>query len=173
MTYVTHASENLRFYLWARDYAKRFSEAATSDVNLAPEWTETHRSKAIKEINQVMTAKLKSTNPEVERIWQKVLAESPDEWIGTAHEAAAKSISSDPFATPPGSANYSDEMLKRPGSESRTLSETATFVDGIRSYQEVAMDLFKEAGLQLPCKFQELIGSRRYTHQSSYCSTIS
>ena len=45
MNYLTHielAAENLQFFLWHRDYCRRFAEMPESERVLAPEWTEAH-----------------------------------------------------------------------------------------------------------------------------------
>ena len=41
LVYVEHAAENLQFYLWYKDYEKRFEAARKTDTSLAPEWTQT------------------------------------------------------------------------------------------------------------------------------------
>ncbi|KAI9887461.1 MAG: hypothetical protein M1823_000719 [Watsoniomyces obsoletus] len=45
MDYLAHielAAENLQFYLWYRDYCRRFAETPASEKALAPEWTDAH-----------------------------------------------------------------------------------------------------------------------------------
>ena len=39
LVYVTHDAENLQFYLWLRDYTKRFFALPKADQALSPEWT--------------------------------------------------------------------------------------------------------------------------------------
>lgn len=39
LKYIEHAAENLQFWLWHRDYAKRFTELPANEQCLAPEWT--------------------------------------------------------------------------------------------------------------------------------------
>lgn len=39
LVYIEHAAENLQFFLWYRDYSKRFSELPLNEQVLAPEWT--------------------------------------------------------------------------------------------------------------------------------------
>ncbi len=39
LKYIEHAAENLQFWLWYRDYAKRFSNLPANERCLAPEWT--------------------------------------------------------------------------------------------------------------------------------------
>ena len=38
LIYIEHAAENLQFWLWHRDYTKRFHELSPNERNLAPEW---------------------------------------------------------------------------------------------------------------------------------------
>ncbi|KAK2746523.1 hypothetical protein FQN57_003150 [Myotisia sp. PD_48] len=45
MEYVEMAPENLRFYLWYRDYIYRFAALPESQSALSPPWTTTHRTK--------------------------------------------------------------------------------------------------------------------------------
>lgn len=40
LMYVEHSAENLQFYLWHQDYVRRFNKANTSDLAMAPEWTQ-------------------------------------------------------------------------------------------------------------------------------------
>jgi hypothetical protein len=39
LIYIEHAAENLQFYLWYRDYLKRFYELPKREQDLAPQWT--------------------------------------------------------------------------------------------------------------------------------------
>jgi hypothetical protein len=38
LVYVVHDAENLQFYLWLKDYTKRFGELKTEEQALSPEW---------------------------------------------------------------------------------------------------------------------------------------
>lgn len=39
LVYIEYSAENLQFFLWYRDYIKRFNELPPSERVLAPEWT--------------------------------------------------------------------------------------------------------------------------------------
>lgn len=39
LSYIELAAENLQFYLWFRDYEKRFNELPDREKALSPEWT--------------------------------------------------------------------------------------------------------------------------------------
>jgi hypothetical protein len=49
---VEHSAENLQFFMWYRDYTKRFAEAKASDTDLAPEWTEAMEIAAVAKIKK-------------------------------------------------------------------------------------------------------------------------
>ena len=40
LIYIEHSAENLQFFLWYKDYVKRFGNADTTDLHLSPEWTQ-------------------------------------------------------------------------------------------------------------------------------------
>lgn len=39
LVYIEHAAENLQFFLWYKDYAKRFDLLSENERHLAPVWT--------------------------------------------------------------------------------------------------------------------------------------
>lgn len=39
LKYIELSAENLQFYLWFRDYSKRFNELPASEQGLSPKWT--------------------------------------------------------------------------------------------------------------------------------------
>ena len=39
LKYIELSAENLQFYLWFRDYSKRYNELPDSEKALSPEWT--------------------------------------------------------------------------------------------------------------------------------------
>lgn len=39
LVYVTHDAENLQFYLWMKDYFRRFANAPNEERSLSPKWT--------------------------------------------------------------------------------------------------------------------------------------
>ncbi|KAK4151330.1 fumble-domain-containing protein [Chaetomidium leptoderma] len=52
LLYVERSAENLQFFLWNRDYATRFAAAKTTDISLAPEWTQTMEDEAVARIRK-------------------------------------------------------------------------------------------------------------------------
>lgn len=49
LKYVSLDAENLQFYLWLRDYTKRFNELKPSEKALSPEWKPTEEEKKAEE----------------------------------------------------------------------------------------------------------------------------
>ena len=91
LVYIEHAAENLQFFLWHRDYTKRFSDLPPSEGALAPEWT---AEQAEAEANQ-QTPGLK----------QKISAETAAVFKGTDFAPPTASVveikGNNPFNTPP------------------------------------------------------------------------
>lgn len=49
LKYVSHDAENLQFYLWLKDYTKRFNELKASEKMLSPEWKPTGEEKKVEQ----------------------------------------------------------------------------------------------------------------------------
>lgn len=60
LIYIEHSAENLQFFLWYRDYVKRFEEAHTSDKPLAPEWTQAMAEETLARIKKDAAEKRKT-----------------------------------------------------------------------------------------------------------------
>jgi hypothetical protein len=59
LIYIEHSAENLQFFLWYRDYARRFASANTADLALAPEWTQTMEDEAVGRIRKEHAEKVR------------------------------------------------------------------------------------------------------------------
>ncbi|KAJ4298704.1 hypothetical protein N0V88_003736 [Collariella sp. IMI 366227] len=59
LIYVEHSAENLQFFLWYRDYEKRFRDAKTADLALAPEWTQMMENDALMRIKKEHVEKVR------------------------------------------------------------------------------------------------------------------
>jgi hypothetical protein len=57
LLYIERSAENLQFFLWYREYVKRFAGAKTSDLALAPEWTQAMEDDAIARIKKEQAEK--------------------------------------------------------------------------------------------------------------------
>jgi len=154
LTYIEHAAENLQFYLWYRDYAKRFAEAKTSDIGLAPVWTQSQHDAALQTAQITATTQKRVIKPEAAEIFQ-----------GTDFEKVPKvnaTESTDPFVTPPRTAAeaLSPNASVRPWDSGHGLSEQGSLYttsnSNSASYHQQAGEAFTAAGLKQPCMYIRL-----------------
>ncbi|KAH8661910.1 hypothetical protein BX600DRAFT_498527 [Xylariales sp. PMI_506] len=134
LIYIEHSAENLQFFLWHRDYVKRFNEAKTSDIALAPEWTQAMEDEAVIKIQKEGVEKLK-----------KEPLEASEAFKGTIFEKSSPEANienKDPFSTPPQTAFSGDEV-------STIFSATHTI-----SYREQAQETFSAVGAKQPFTIQ-------------------
>lgn len=65
LIYIERSAENLQFFLWYRDYTRRFSDAKTADIALAPEWTPAMAAEADARIKKEHAEKARRASKEV------------------------------------------------------------------------------------------------------------
>ncbi|KAI8627841.1 hypothetical protein F5Y19DRAFT_465484 [Xylariaceae sp. FL1651] len=131
LVYIEHSAENLQFFLWYRNYVKRFTEAPATELALAPEWTQTMEEEIITKIQRDAADKIKKDNPAGIEIFK-----------GTDFEKAPEMQveNKDPFSTPPQS----------------SAGDSASFLSGsqISGYRTQAQDAFSAAGAKQPFTIQ-------------------
>lgn len=110
LLYVEHAAENLQFYLWLRDYEKRWQELPQADQELSPPWDSA---------SVIPEAQTPASIPKTEaaRSAQKILAQSElgtkskptgaGAFPGNASASFLPPGSANPFNTPPRTPNKS------------------------------------------------------------------
>lgn len=134
LKYIEHAAENLQFWLWYRDYAKRFSELPSNERCLAPEWTVEQAEAEL--INQNAPAPApKNLRPETVAV------------LAGTDFALAKSRRGNPFETPPGTPV---EPTRKPNPSVGTGEVDVSDDDSIHAK---AAGAFEKADLKWqPCK---------------------
>lgn len=143
LIYVEHAAENLQFYLWYKGYEKRFGEANTRDITLSPEWTQAMEDEAMGKVRREQAEKMRK-EPAAAVIFK-----------GTDFEKNAESKRSNPFNTPPRSANgASDNDSAWDGVTISNASNNILSISHGTSRTQVA-EAFQAAGTIAPCKFSE------------------
>ena len=93
LIYIEHAAENLQFFLWFRDYSKRFSELPQSERALAPEWTA-----------EQAEAEALATHVSHAAVVKKISPEAAAMFKGTDFAPTSVTVSEfrgNPFNTPP------------------------------------------------------------------------
>ena len=129
LIYIERSAENLQFFLWYRDYVKRFNEATTSDIALAPEWTKTMEDETLARLQKEHMERLRK-EPSAAKIFNGTDFDEKN-----AIETGISAESKDPFSTPPSTPGYQES------NPSQTTSQRV-----------LARDAFLAAGVKPPCK---------------------
>ncbi|KAM0246708.1 hypothetical protein ACHAQJ_010123 [Trichoderma viride] len=142
LVYVEHAAENLQFYLWFKDYEKRFAEASTSDISLSPEWTQAMQDEAVAKVRKEQADRMKKEPAAVVAVFR-----------GTDFEKHPDNKRSNPFNTPPRSSNgVSDNDSSWEGITAGDTSNNHSVSNA--SSRTQAADAFQAAGAMLPFSVQ-------------------
>jgi L-rhamnose mutarotase len=148
LIYIERAAENLQFYLWHQDYTKRFNEAASADIALAPEWTQTMEDEAISKIQKEQTEMLRH-QPEAAVIFK-----------GTDFEKK-------PGETLVVDGNPSPTPLRTSGSggDHESMYTASNLVSNVTTYRSPASDAFAAAGVKAPCQYSSSFRVVRVTNR--------
>lgn len=138
LIYVEHAAENLQFFLWYRDYEKRFKTANSADLALAPEWTQAMEDETIAKIRKENLGQ-RRREPAAAEMFKGTDFEKP------AREPFADTGNSNPFSTPPTSSSGYEEGSLYSGQNHSPSTYTS-------SYKTQAAEAFQAAGAKQPCK---------------------
>lgn len=137
LKYIELSAENLQFFLWYRDYSKRFNELPENEKALSSEWTGT--------ANKGEAQHSKSSTKE--RAEAAAILTGTDFASETTVQHSEKS--NNPFFTPPrtptSDSHYREESLD-------SYDESVT--TGKVNHSERAAGAFENAGLKWkPCEF--------------------
>ena len=153
LVYIEHSAENLQFYLWFKDYQKRFSQLSRSEAVLSPEWT---KAQAEAEV----TAQISSNKPATH-----VKRDIAEVFKGTdfAVEGKPQAIdSADPFATPGKTPSLEEKRDDYSEYGSSTSGERTMHSNG--THQSAADQAFEDAGVKVkPCKFSASLPKYSYS----------
>ena len=145
LMYIEHSAENLQFYLWYRDYLKRFNELPPNERALAPEWSAEQAELDAQAIQGTPGPK------------QHVSAETAAVFKGTDFAppiASVVEVKGNPFHTPPRTPNAEQSRESVAPSE-RTWSENCSTLNANtdRSFQTTTAGAFQGADLKWqPCE---------------------
>ncbi|KAK1982753.1 hypothetical protein LZ30DRAFT_589887 [Colletotrichum cereale] len=136
LIYIEHAAENLQFFLWHRDYQNRFREAKTSDMALAPEWTEAMETEVLQRMSKEKSQRMRK------KPGQEIF-KGTDFEKGPAAAIIEESAAPNPFSTPPRTPNDQESVYT--GSHGASNAE---------SYRSLASDAFAAVGAKQPFSIQ-------------------
>jgi hypothetical protein len=137
LKYIELSAENLQFYLWFRDYSKRFEELPASERVLSPEWVD-------EKSNTEAKSGPKTINVEAAAI----LAGS--DFASEAKIDESEKGSNNPFFTPPRTPN----SVERPEGTKSFDSCDDSFSTGRVDHTKRASGAFETAGFKWkPCEY--------------------
>jgi len=142
LVYIEHDAENLQFYLWYRDYVKRWSELPEREQALAPIWTSEQAQQAR---NEALAEKSKKVNnTEVAQVFK-----------GTDFETKPRKIADapNPFSTPPRTPSNEGRDSMAPSTVGWT-EDGSTLGSGMAHHQKKTANAFEEVGAQQPFTIQ-------------------
>lgn len=130
LKYIELSAENLQFYLWFRDYSKRFAELPESEMVLSPEWlgekpNHGEAKSGHKQVDSETAAILKGTD-----------------FASDAKINEVEKGSSNPFFTPPRTPNSVEQRQESMDSYDSTTSP------GKVNHSQRAAGAFEKAGLK-------------------------
>lgn len=164
LKYIEHSAENLQFFLWYREYQRRWKELPNSDRLLAPEWT---KAQADADANAISPARPKRVNPQIAEVLK-----------GTDFaDVTAKPVldRADPFNTPPKSGSFEDkrDLTSDYGS---SFGDDKTLLGSTGpAHRAVTEQAFEDAGMKWkPCMQYQSIHILKCTlTNSSHGTTFS
>lgn len=141
LVYIEHAAENLQFFLWYKDYVRRFGQADTADLALAPEWTQAMEDEAVAKIRKDYAEKARPDN-----------SAAADMFKGTDFEKQPlEALNPNPFNTPP----LTPPHTAKSDGDSICTETTALPPSTLApSYRSQAADAFHAAGAKQPFTIQ-------------------
>lgn len=145
LQYIEHDAENLQFYLWFRDYVKRFASLPDSEAKLAPEWTpEQARAEAIAEKEKNMGSK-------------KMPAEAAAVLKGTDFDPQTRTIvpectTPNPFNTPPQTPSHHGREESKAPSTVGWSEDASMNVNEHVNHAKKAAQAFEEVNAFQPCE---------------------
>jgi hypothetical protein len=153
LIYIEHSAENLQFFLWYKDYVKRFITADTPDIGLSPEWTRSMEDDAVARVRKENTDKLRHEPAIAAELFRGTDFEKQ-----AHHEAAG----ANPFSTPPRTPRAASDT-------DSTFTDSTALPSTTGSYKMQANDAFQTAGAKTPCKFMP---TRRYRQEQELATYI-
>lgn len=142
LIYIEHSAENLQFFLWLRSYNERFHAARTSDIALAPEWTQELQDETFSKLQKEHRDGLKRDPTIVAGVFKGTDFEKRGNAAPQMLAGKLTFPDSNPFCTPPQTPQNERAASSLGGSESSI------------AYRTQANEAFAAAGIKAPCKLR-------------------
>lgn len=148
--YIEYNSENLRFFLWYKDYCKRFEAASKTETDLSLEWTKAQQEAVVQDISAQTKSAVRSTRGINKETF---MDKQPDK-----KKTKATTGRKDPFTTPPrtptdkadNSGIQRSAVLPWEIESDKSASEIFASND---HYKKAISDAFDSVGVRQPCEY--------------------
>jgi hypothetical protein len=146
LVYIEHDAENLQFYMWYKDYVKRFFQLPESEQVLAPEWTPEQ-------------AQAEKQALEKEKLPKKVPVEAAAALKGTDFDPNSKVGDNgyNPFNTPPRTPSHAEYESSLNGSSNGAngwSEQGSTLRSGATDHTKRTANAFEAVDALQPCKYR-------------------
>lgn len=146
LIYIEHSAENLQFFLWLRNYTTRFHAATTTDMVLAPEWTQESQDKTFGNLQKEHRDGFKRDPAHVAEIFKGTDFEKCGNGPSKTLDVPSPFSDANPFYTPPAT----------PQDTERVSSSLGGSESSVANYRSQASEAFAAAGIKAPCKLRPL-----------------
>lgn len=149
LIYIEHAAENLQFFLWYKDYVRRFDLLSENERRLAPEWT-LEQAEAQALALKDNSAPMKSISADTAAVFKRTDFATPKATIVELSKGG-----SNPFGTPPMTPKSGDHDSIAP-SEYPWSDSGSTLRSGFKpTHEKKVAGVFEAADVKLqPCKLR-------------------
>ena len=145
LVYIERAAENLQFFLWYRDYSKRFAELPSAQQALAPAWT-VDKSETDASASYVNAGMPKGMTSETAAIFKDT------DFAGPKVAVIEYNNDSNPFFTPPQTPDGGKESTDTVSERSWSPDNVAPKDCANKSFRKIAAEAFEAADVKLqPC----------------------
>ena len=143
LIYIEHAAENLQFFLWYRDYTKRFFELPSKEASLAPIWSAEQAEQDAQATNGAAPLK-QQLSPETAAVFKGTDFAPP--------VASVTEVKGNPFNTPPRTPNHDKESVA-PVEQAWSDNASTLNSNTHKSFHTKAAGAFENADLKWqPCE---------------------
>ena len=149
LLYIENSAENLQFYLWFRDYVKRFDQLPENEKKLSPAWTSEQPKPKL--IQGKTISDLDMTPGERQKVNQEVCAAIKGTDFDSKVKLKVTEVGHNPFNTPPMTPIGDTESMS-PSTAGWTDGGSTLLSGGGTSHTKKSADAFEMAKTFQPCK---------------------
>ncbi len=161
LLYIENSAENLQFYLWFRDYVKRFDQLPENEKKLSPIWVPEQPKPKV--THTKATSDLDMTAEEKRKAAQEVSQAIKGTDFDSKVKTTVKEVGHNPFNTPPRTP-IGDRESMSPSTAGWSDDSFTMFSGRPTSHTKKSADAFETAKTFQPCKLTFVPSISPVTH---------